>query len=108
DLRAGRCYFPADELDSLGARAGEILRDPARIESIVRKWRDKGQRGVGAGIEYACAIRNRRVRFATALPALIGARTLALLRQAGPLAFERKIKVARGEVRKMITASALA
>lgn len=108
DLRNGRCYFPADELQSLGISAGEIFRDPKRIEPVTSKWRDKAQSGLEAGIEYACAIRNRRVRFATALPALIGARTLALLRDAGPLVFERKIKVARGEVRKMIAASALA
>jgi farnesyl-diphosphate farnesyltransferase len=108
DLQAGRCYFPADELASSGLTTGEILRDPARIQPILRKWRDKAQRGLEAGIEYACAIRNRRVRFATALPALIGAHTLALLRQVGPLAFERKIKVARSEIRKMIAASAVA
>ena len=108
DLRAGRCYFPADELASAGLTAGEILREPARIESIMSKWLDKAQRGLEAGIEYACAIRNRRVRFATALPALIGARTLALLRQAGPLALQRRVKVPRAEVRKMIAASALA
>jgi farnesyl-diphosphate farnesyltransferase len=108
DLRNGRCYFPADELQSLGVSAGEILLDSKRIEPVVSRWRERAQAGVEAGIEYACAIRNRRVRFATALPALIGARTLALLREAGPAAFERKVKVARGEVRKMITASALA
>jgi farnesyl-diphosphate farnesyltransferase len=108
DLRNGRCYFPEDELASSGVNASEILREPARIEPVVSNWQDKAQRGLDAGIEYACAIRNRRIRFATVLPALIGVRTLALLRQAGPLAFERKIKVARGEVRKMIAASALA
>jgi farnesyl-diphosphate farnesyltransferase len=108
DLRNGRCYFPADELGPLGVSGGEILRDPARCLPIVEKWRKKAERGVEAGIEYASAIRNRRVRFATALPALIGARTLALLREAGADAFTRRVKVPRGEVRKMILAGALA
>jgi farnesyl-diphosphate farnesyltransferase len=108
DLRHGRCYFPADELDSLGLAAGEILRDPARVLPVVEQWRKKAESGVEAGIEYASAIRNRRVRFATALPALIGARTLALLREAGAEALVRRVKVPRGEVRKMISASALA
>ncbi len=108
DLRNGRCYFPADELQSLGIFAGEILRDSKRIEPVVSKWRGKAQGGVEAGIEYACAIRNRRVRFATALPALIGARTLALLRQAGAEALTRRVKVPRADVRKMLLASALA
>jgi farnesyl-diphosphate farnesyltransferase len=108
DLRAGRCYFPADELQSLGVTAGEVLREPARVEPVVEKWRKKAEDGIEAGIEYATAIGNRRVRFATALPALIGARTLVLLREAGAEAFTRKVKVPRGEVRKMMAASALA
>jgi farnesyl-diphosphate farnesyltransferase len=108
DLRHGRCYFPADELDSLGVPAGEILRDPARVLPVLEKWRKKAERGVEEGIKYASAIRNRRVRFATALPALIGARTLALLRNAGANSFAQRVKVSRPEVRKMISASLLA
>ena len=108
DLRNGRCYLPADELHSLGIAPEEILRNAVRVAPVVEKWREKAERGVGAGIEYACAIRNRRIRFATAMPALIGARTLALLRDAGVEILERKMKVPRSEVRKMIGASAFA
>jgi hypothetical protein len=36
------------------------------------------------------------------LPALIGARTLALLKEAGSLALQSTVKVSRGEVRTMI------
>jgi len=107
DLRNGRCYFPADELDSLGLTPAQILRDPPRIEPVLDKWREKAERGIEAGREYADTIRNRRVRFATALPAKIGAQTLALLREAGAGALTRRIKVPRGEVRKMILSSAL-
>ena len=108
DLRNGRCYFPADELRATGLTGDEILRNATRVEPIIQKWREKAERGVEAGIEYASAIRNRRIRFATALPALIGARTLALLREAGPEVFDRKIKVSRAEVRKIIASSAFA
>jgi farnesyl-diphosphate farnesyltransferase len=85
----------------------QILADPAQVEPVMNKWRDKAERGIEAGKEYARAIRNRRVRFATALPAKIGAQTLALLRDAGASALTRRIKVPRGEVRKMIVSSAL-
>jgi farnesyl-diphosphate farnesyltransferase len=108
DLRNGRCYFPADELDSLGLKPADVLADPARLYPALTKWRDKAEKGMEAGIDYAGAIRNRRVRFATALPALIGARTLVLLRQAGAEALLRRIKVPRAEVRKMILSNALA
>jgi farnesyl-diphosphate farnesyltransferase len=107
DLRAGRCYFPADELDSLGLSPSQILSDPSRIEPALKKWREKAQSGIEAGREYAAAIRSRRVRFATALPAKIGAQTLALLREAGAGALTRRIKVPRADVRKMILSSAL-
>src|SRR5438270_2677102 len=107
DLRNGRCYFPADELDSLGLTPSQILRDPPRIEPVLDKWREKAERGIEAGREYADTIRSRRVRFATALPAKIGAQTLALLREAGAGALTRRIKVPRGEVRKIILYSAL-
>jgi farnesyl-diphosphate farnesyltransferase len=108
DLRQGRCYLPADELQSLGLAPAEILRDPTRIEPILKKWQQKAGEGIEAGIEYAAAIRHRRVRFATALPALIGARTLVRLREAGPEAIRRKIKVPRAEIRKLIASSMLA
>jgi len=107
DLRNGRCYFPAAEMESLGVTLAEIRANPARIEPVMNKWRENAERGIDAGMEYAAAIRNRRVRFATALPAMIGARTLALLREAGPDALERRVKVPRAEVRKMIVSSAL-
>jgi farnesyl-diphosphate farnesyltransferase len=107
DLLAGRCYLPEDELQSLGLTPGDVLRHPERAEPIIQKWRARAEQGIAGGIEYACAIQPFRVRMATALPALIGARTLALLRQAGAEAFARKIKVPRSEVRA-ITITALA
>jgi farnesyl-diphosphate farnesyltransferase len=58
-------------------------------------------------MQYSHAIENRRVRAATVLPALIGARTLVLLDAAGPLALQRTVKVPRGEVRQMILSLAI-
>jgi farnesyl-diphosphate farnesyltransferase len=58
-------------------------------------------------MEYSHAIKNRRVRAATVLPALIGARTLALLNASGPAALQRTVKVARSDVRAMILSLAL-
>ena len=103
DLRAGRCYFPNDEIVALGVGPEGILREPEKFALISRPWLEKAQSGIEAGIKYSCAIQNRRVRFATALPALIGARTLALLREAGAGALEKKVKIERREVRAIIS-----
>jgi farnesyl-diphosphate farnesyltransferase len=93
----------------LGLAPEEVLHESARVAPILEKWREKAERGLGAGIDYACAIRNRRIRFATALPALIGTRTLALLRDVvGAEVFDVRVKVPRDEVRRIMLASALA
>ena len=103
DLQAGRCYFPNEELGALGLAPDGILREPEKFKSILRRWLDKAQSGMEAGIEYSSAIQNRRVRFATALPALIGARTLALLEETGAAALEKQVKIERRAVRAIIS-----
>jgi farnesyl-diphosphate farnesyltransferase len=102
DLRAGRCYFPNDELISAGLSPAQILAEPERFQPIYQNWAGKAGRGLESGMQYSCAIGNRRVRAATVLPALIGARTLALLRDAGATALDQQVKVPRKEVRVMI------
>src|SRR6266853_1455043 len=82
DLRAGRCYFPEFELTSAHLNASQILFEPERFQPIYRTWLAKAKTGLESGMQYSRAIRNRRVRAATVLPALIGARTLALVNQA--------------------------
>lgn len=102
DLRAGRCYFPARELAEAGITPVQILREPEKFQPIYGHWIDKAERGLEAGMEYSLAIRSRRVRAATVLPALIGVRTMARLRQAGAKALEQTIKIPRREVRRII------
>jgi farnesyl-diphosphate farnesyltransferase len=107
DLRAGRCYFPEDEIRAVDLSAAQILSEPDRFQSIYRRWMEKAWDGLECGIRYAQAIRNRRVRVATVLPALIGARTLTLLREAGVSALHQTIKIPRREVRAMIVSLAI-
>src|SRR5438874_13400342 len=108
DLRAGRCYFPEHELSVAHLTSKQILSEPERFQPIYRTWLEKAKAGLESGMEYSRAIENRRVRAATVLPALIGARTLALLQVAGTAALERAVKVPRREVRAMIVRLALA
>jgi farnesyl-diphosphate farnesyltransferase len=107
DLRAGRCYFPEEELAEVGLPAAQILSEPERFHPIYKAWTQKAQDELVCGMHYSGAIGNRRLRAATVLPALIGARTLALLRDAGTMALQRKIKVRRGEVRRMVLSFAV-
>lgn len=94
DLRNGRDYLPASEL----------INDS--LENVFARWLERAEAGVRAGIEYSVALTNWRVRFATVLPALIGARTIALLRVAGPT--DEKLKISRSEVRSILVRAAFA
>ena len=107
DLRAGRCYFPEEELISARLTAAQILFEPERFHPIYRNWAEKAERGLECGMQYSRAIRNRRVRAATVLPALIGARTLALLHEAGATMLDRRVKVSRSYVRGIIASLAM-
>jgi farnesyl-diphosphate farnesyltransferase len=108
DLRAGRCYFPEHELSVVHVTPSQILSEPERFQPIYRTWLQNAKAGLTCGMEYSHAIKNRRVRAATVLPALIGARTLALLNASGPAALQRTVKIPRGEVRAMILSLGLA
>ena len=107
DLRAGRCYFPEFELTAAHLTTSQILSEPERFQPIYQAWIGKAKSGLECGVQYSRAIRNRRVRAATVLPALIGARTLALLNEIGASALQRTVKVPRSEVRRMILRLAL-
>jgi farnesyl-diphosphate farnesyltransferase len=96
DLRAGRGYLPAEGLTETSA------------DEVFARWLAKAEKQIAVGIDYCSALTNWRLRFATALPALIGARTIARLRAAGAEAQERKIKVSRKEVRRILLAGLLA
>lgn len=102
DLRNGRCYFPEEELKTVGLSPAQILATPEPFMSIFQKWLDEAKRGLEAGMQYVDAINNRRVRAATALPALIGARTISLLQKVETSALQQKVKVPRNEVRAII------
>ena len=95
DRAAGRGYLPAEEL----------AVEPE--ETVFVRWLNKAAEQLNAGIDYAASLTNWRVRFATALPALIGARTLALLRAASADQRTGKIKVTRAEVRQILAGALL-
>lgn len=88
DLLRGRCYLPGT-----GGTA------PEELLAAMRPWLAKADRWLAEGLEYSRLIRGRRLRFASALPAMIGERTLAKLRTAGWEELTARVKVSRAEVR---------
>lgn len=102
DLREGRCYFPEDQLRAAGLTVDDLQHEPAAFHPIYQSWINEAGGGLNAGIDYSVSIRPARVRVATALPALIGARTLALLQVQGLNSLRERVKVPRSQIRAMI------
>jgi farnesyl-diphosphate farnesyltransferase len=107
DLSQGRCYFPADELAEEGLRPGDIATAADGFLPVWRHWQDEAWDRMADGMSYAEAVQPRRVRAAVALPAILGVRTLALMRQAGAGALAERVKVPRREVRAILLRMAL-
>lgn len=108
--------LPEPEMMELGKRYGmalqlvNVLRDQGADLAIGRRyvpgdaqaWHARAREGLECGLRYAMAVQGARERVASALPALIGARTLALLHAAGPQALHQRVKVPRSEVRWLL------
>ena len=110
DLRHGRCYWPAQELESVGLDSSRLceavqsgdLATLERLRPLFEVWVQVIQAQLHDGLRYSLALRGWRLRLASALPCLIGMHTLALLRQAGPRALVQHIKVPRHQVRSLL------
>jgi farnesyl-diphosphate farnesyltransferase len=107
DLRAGRCYFPEDELRAANLSASDLPNTPADFLPIYSRWIAEARAGLDAGLEYSIAINPPRVRVATVLPAMIGVRTLSLIEESGLEALRTRVKVPRSEVRGMIASTTI-
>ena len=107
DLRAGRCYFPEDELRDANLSPDNLLNAPAEFLPIYQRWIAEARSGLDAGLEYSIAINPPRVRVATVLPSMIGVRTLSLIEESGLEALRTPVKVPRKEVRGMIASTTI-
>jgi farnesyl-diphosphate farnesyltransferase len=111
DLRQGRCYIPLQRLAAGGLGPAALLdpRAMGRFRPLYAVYLKQAEDLLSAGWEYVNALppRQMRVRLACAWPALIGMKTLALLRAANVLDDRRRIKISRRDVRRLIVRSTL-
>jgi len=108
DLAEGRCYWPRERLSDQGldpAQMVQNVRMGQAMTALTPLWAaylDSTRAQLEDGLKYSLSVNHARVRLASALPALIGIRTLALLRQSGPAALIRPVKMPRHEVKKLL------
>jgi farnesyl-diphosphate farnesyltransferase len=102
DLRKGRCYIPEQSLQAAGLVPEDLLaaQNEVRFRPLYDKLLALAEGHLTAGWEYTKALPKRQfqLRLACAWPALIGVRTLRLLRHENVLDATRRLKVSRPEV----------
>ena len=99
DLRAGRCYLPADELRAAGADPATLLTAPQPARPVFAHWLARAEAHLEDGRRYLRALRPARLRVGCFLPWHLGVKTLALLRAQSPLETGARLKVPRSTVR---------
>jgi farnesyl-diphosphate farnesyltransferase len=91
DLRLGRLYLPVADAEA-AASDPSILQEP---------WQQEWQLAIdnlAQGRAYLKRLTNRRLRYATSLPLLIGLRTLQALQQSSWQQRLRRVKISRAQV----------
>jgi farnesyl-diphosphate farnesyltransferase len=111
DLGKGRCYLPVETLSACGLEPAELLQvsNEPRLRPGYNKWLERAASHLAAGWNYTNTLPRRcvRVRLACAWPLLIGADTLALLRMHPVLDSQRRLKVSRSHVKRILWRSVL-
>jgi farnesyl-diphosphate farnesyltransferase len=112
DLRLGRCYLPASELQAAGLAPADLLmsQNEARFRPVYNTWLAIAEDHLRAGWRYTLALPGRwaRVRLACAWPILIGVATLEKLKTENVLDPGIRIKASRAEVKSIMRQSVLA
>ena len=105
DLANGRCYLPADLLAEHGLTVTDLLDSPQKARPLLAQLRQQTVAHLDAAWEYVLALKTFKLRYACALPVLIGLETLGLLAQTSPLETSERLKVSRGSVKKLMASA---
>jgi len=109
DLKAGRCYLPAEELKAAGFDPDALTADQAEsIWPLWEPWMRLCREHLDAGLEYVLDLRPKRIIVPTALPLILAVRTLDRLETAEWPEVEQRLKIGRDEVGRLVTQTTLA
>lgn len=108
DGRMGRCYLPMEEIEAAGLLWGEVQGDMGKLWSLKDKWLKVAEGYLEEGLEYVGELVSKRLRYATALPLLLGFRTLGMLSRATKEEWLGGVKVPRVEVTRLLFEAGIA
>jgi len=101
DLKQGRCYLPAEELEQAGVDPAALAENPALARSVHARWLGIAREHMESAYAYTEAVQNRAIRLACSLPLAIGSRTLTILEKDED-AINRPVKITRNQVTGLV------
>ena len=102
----GRCYIPSQTLHGIGMTSEDLLEmnNIEKFRPLYNSYLSRAENYLDDAVDYIKMLpRNQfRLRLSCLLPVLIGQRTLQLLREGNILDSDKRIKVLRPEIKKIM------
>ncbi len=101
DLSDGRCYLPGQE-------AATVRANPRILQPEWNQWLATCREHLECGLHYVQHVADGKLRYATALPLLLGAKTLTRMQAASWEELQKGIKISRIDVTMILAEAAIA
>ncbi|MDZ4289255.1 MAG: squalene/phytoene synthase family protein, partial [Prosthecobacter sp.] len=108
DIDDGRCYLPEPEWRALGLAPEAIQSKSAALRPVWQSWLKICRSHLDAGLRYVQHVTDGKLRYATALPLLLGAKTVAKLEAASWEQVLSGVKISRLDVAMILAETAVA
>ncbi len=107
DLAFGRCYMPLEQLQQQNLSPDQLPAEIQRLEPIVKYWWSKARDNLQVGWKYMLSINSPRMRYAIAMPLLLGFGTLHLLQDPHYLTSQQPAKLTHLQVKILMLIAGL-
>lgn len=108
DIDDGRCYLPEKEWRAAGLDLKAIQTKGPALRPVWQAWLKICGEHLEAGLKYVQHVADGKLRYATALPLLLGAKTVAKLEAATWEQVLNGVKISRLEVAMILAEAAVA
>jgi farnesyl-diphosphate farnesyltransferase len=108
DLRDGRCYLPESEWRTEGLTLEDLRAQSEKLRPVWDLWLKTCRSHLQAGLNYVQHVADSKLRYATSLPLLLGAKTVAKMEAARWDKVVEGVKISRLEVAMILAEAALA
>lgn len=101
DLRDGRCYLP-------GYSPTDVQTNSRILQPAWNQWLSTCREHLECGLHYVQHVADGKLRYATSLPLLLGAKTLTRMQSASWEDLQKGIKISRLDVAMILAEAAIA